>query len=82
MFGLLTGNVPISHTVNEGILQSVKGGRPPISNFIYLLDINGNDLLDAQDRGLTTKYGRLYKLYGSDQIKLADLNEFLLGVRS
>ena len=81
MFSVLTGNVPLSYTVNEGILQIIKGGTPSTKEAIHLLDISGNEILDIQDYELTTRRGRISEIYSSDGLKLIDMSEFLLGVR-
>lgn len=81
MFGLIIGNTPISYVIGSGILELIKGGKPPIVEFCYLLDEDGNQLLDSVDFMLTARMGRLYQLYGSNDVELDDLQNFPLGVR-
>ena len=84
MFSLLIGDAPLTYAVGsgEGILQVNQGGTPPLVEYCYILDIQGNQLLDERDYELTAKCGRIYQLYSDNEYRLADLEEFLLGVRS
>lgn len=82
MFGLIMGNHIISRVVGEGMTELSGEVRPPVIEFCYLLDKDGNDLLDKVDYSLTTKCGRIYQIYGSDTVNLLDYEEFNLGVRN
>lgn len=82
MFGLIMGNHMISRVVGDSIVELSGEVKPPVIEFCYLLDINGNELLDVADYSLTTKCGRIYQLYGSDAVALLDYEEFNLGVRN
>lgn len=84
MFGLLMGDTPLTYTVavGNGIVQHSNGGTPPVVEYCWIQDINGNDLLDMLDFELNSKCGKIYQLYSNNEYKLADYLEFLLGVRS
>lgn len=81
---MLIGDTPLSYAVavGGGIMQVGDGGTPPVIEFCYILDINGNQLLDSADRVLTSRCGKIYQLYSNNEYKLADSLEFLLGVRA
>lgn len=83
MFGMLIGDAPLGYVVavGNGIMQIGDGGTPPVIEFCYIMDINGNQLLDEADFVLTSRCGKLYQLYSNNDYKLEDSLEFLLAVR-
>ena len=81
MFGVEIGKMPLTQLMGTGIMQVVDGGTPPVVEFVYLLDEEGNDLLDSADFYLTARHGRIFWLADVNKNYLDDVREFGLEVR-
>ncbi len=81
MFGVEIGNMPLTQLMGTGIMQVIDGGTPPVVEFVYLLDEEGNDLLDSADFYLTARHGRIFWLADVNKNYLDDVREFGLEVR-